>query len=143
MARISGDHRSLSILKTNADRLRTIADFDGMKIAVTAGTTGDQDIRERNPNAIRVPYDNEDLAIRDLLAGKVHALARGDVSNRYDARLHPELTVIDTHPMHPPEEFVIALAKDCVALGQKLDKFLRDARKSGELGKIFAPYLQN
>ncbi len=135
--------RSLSILKTNADRLRTIADFDGMKIAVTAGTTGDQDIRERNPNAIRVPYDNEDFAIRDLLAGKVHALARGDVSNRYDARLHPELTVIDTHPMHPPEEFVISLAKDRVALGQKLDRFLRDSRKSGELDKIFAPYLQN
>ena len=135
--------RSLSILKTNADRLRSIADFDGMKIAVTAGTTGDQDIRERNPNAIRVPYDNEDLAIRDLLAGKVHALARGDVSNRYDARLHPQLAIIDTHPMNPPEEFVMALAKDRVALGQKLDRFLRDSRKSGELIKIFAPYLSN
>jgi polar amino acid transport system substrate-binding protein len=135
--------RSLSILKSNADRFRTIADFDGMKIAVTAGTTGDQDIRERNPNAIRVPYDNEDLAIRDLLAGRVHALARGDVSNRYDARLHSELTVIDTHPMNPPEEFVIALAKDRVALGQKLDRFLRDARKTATLDQLFAPYLQN
>jgi polar amino acid transport system substrate-binding protein len=133
--------RSLSILRSNADRFRTIADFDGMKIAVTAGTTGDQDIRERNPNAARVPYDNEEAAIRDLLAGKVHALARGDVSNRYDARLHPELAVIDVHPMDPVEEFVIAVAKDRVALGQKLDRYLRESRKSGELDRLFAPYL--
>ncbi len=134
--------RSLSILKTNADRFRNIADFDGMKIAVTAGTTGDQDIRQRNPNAIRVPYDDEATAIRDLLAGKVHALARGDVSNRYDARVHPELTVIDVHPMDPVEEFVMAVARDRVALGQKLDHFLRESRRQGRLEEIFRPYLE-
>ncbi len=132
--------RSLSILRSNADRFRTIADLGGMKIAVTTGTTGDRDVRERNPDAIRVPYDNEDEAIRDLLAGKVHALARGDVSNRYDARLHPELAVIDTHPMDPVEEFVVAA--DRVALGQKLDRFLREARRSGELDELFSKYLE-
>lgn len=135
--------RSLSILKSNADRFRDIADFDGMKIAITAGTTGDQDVRERNPNAIRVPYDSEEAAIKDLLAGKVHALARGDVSNRYDARLHPELAVIDRHPMIPVEEFVIAVASERVALGQKLDRFLRDKRRSGELDRLFGKYLEN
>lgn len=135
--------RSLSILKKNADRMRTIADFDGMRIAVTVGTTGDQDVRERNPNAVRVPYDDEDAAIRDLLAGKVHALARGDVSNRYDARIHDGLTVIDVHPMNPPEEFVMAVSRDRVALGQKLDRFLRESRQNGELKKIFAPYISS
>ena len=133
--------RSLTILESNADRFRDIADFDGMKIAITAGTTGDQDVLERNPLAIRIPYDNEELAIKDLLAGKVHALARGDVSNRYDARIHPELHVIDTHAMEPVEEFVIAVASERVALGQKLDRFLSEKRRSGELDKLFAKYL--
>lgn len=134
--------RSLSILKSNADRFRDIADFDDMKIAVTTGTTGDQDILQRNPDAIRVPYESEEAAIKDLLAGKVHALARGDVSNRYDARLHPELTVIDCHPMEPVEEFVIAVAAERVALGQKLDRFLRNKRRTGELDKLFEKYLE-
>lgn len=134
--------RSLSILKKNADRFRSIADFDGMKIAVTIGTTGDQDVRERNPNAIRVGYDNEEAAIRDLLAGKVHALARGDVSNQYDARQHSELAVIDAHPMVPVEEFVVAVSAERVALGQKLDKFLSAARRDGRLAEIFAKWLK-
>ena len=134
--------RSLTILDTNIDRFRDIADFDGMKIAVTTGTTGDQDVRDRNPRAVRVSYDNEEAAIKDLLAGKVHALARGDVSNRYDARIHPELHVIDTHPMDPVEEFVIAVASERVALGQKLDRFLRQKRRDGSLKKLFAKYLE-
>ena len=133
--------RSLSILKSNADRLQSIADFDGLKIAVTSGTTGAQDVADRIPNAIQVPYDNEEAAIKDLLAGKVHALARGDVSNRYDARIHPELAVIDAHPMVPVEEFVVAVSSERVALGQKLDRFLREKRRTGELNKLFADYL--
>lgn len=112
-----------------------------MKIAVTAGTTGDQDVLDRNPNAIRVPYDSEEAAIQDLLAGKVHALARGDVSNCYDACIHPELAVIDAHPMIPVEEFVVAVASERFALGQKLDRFLREKRRTGELNKLFEKYL--
>ncbi len=138
-----GVDRSLSILKSNADRFRSIADLDGMKIAVTAGTTGEKDTHERNPQAILVPYDNEEAAIRDLLAGKVHALARGDVSNRWDTRVYPQLAIIDTHPMDPAEEFVVAVASERVALGQKLDKWLRESRSNGELDKLFAKYLQN
>lgn len=133
--------RSLSILKQNEDRFRTIADLDGMKIAVTAGTTGEADVMARNPEAIPVPYDNEELAIADLLAGKVHALARGDVSNQWDALQHPELCVIDIHPMDPPEEFVIAVAKDRVAMGQKLDLFLREARRDGSLDELFQEFV--
>lgn len=133
--------RSLSILKANADRFRSIADLDGMKIAVTAGTTGEADTRARNPQAVIVPYDNEEQAINDLLAGKVHALARGDVSNRYDARIHKELAVIDAHPMVPVEEFVVAVSSERIALGQKLDRFLRDSRRDGKLNKLFGKYL--
>jgi len=134
--------RSLSILKANADRFRSIADLDGMKIAVTAGTTGEKDTRERNPQAMIVPYDNEEEAINDLLAGKVHALARGDVSNRYDARIHPVLAVIDAHEMVPVEEFVVAVSSERIALGQKLDRFLREARREGKLEKLFGKYLK-
>lgn len=133
--------RSLTILKKNEDRFRDIADFDGAKIAVTKGTTGEQDVRERNPDAIRVPYDDEESAIADLRAGKVHALARGDVSNRWDAKIYPELKVIDTHPMDPVEEFVIAIATDRVALGQKLDRWLIEQRWNGGLDELFEPYL--
>lgn len=135
--------RSLSILKSNADRFRSVADLSGMKIAVTAGTTGERDTRERNPQAVIVPYDNEATAIRDLLAGKVHALARGDVSNRYDARIHQELAVIDAHPMVPVEEFVVAVSSERVALGQKLDRWLRECRRNGRLDQMFARYVGN
>lgn len=135
--------RSLSILKSNADRFRSIADLDGMKIAITAGTTGESDTRKRNSKAVIVPYDNEEEAINDLLAGKVHALARGDVSNRYDARIHPELAVIDAHPMVPVEEFVVAVSSERVALGQKLDRWLRECRRDGRLDRLFAPYVGN
>ena len=135
--------RSLSILKSNEDRFRNIADFDGMKIAVITGTTDDQDIFSRNLHAIRVPYDNEEAATKDLLAGKVHALSRSDLSNRHSARRHPELTVIDRHSSDPSEELVMAVASERVSLGQKLDRFLRNKRRSGELNKLFKNYLND
>lgn len=45
--------------------------------------------------------------------------------------------------MDPTEEFVIAVASERVALGQKLDKWLRESRSNGALDKLFAKYLKN
>ncbi len=77
------------------------------------------------------------------MAGKVHALACGDVSNRWDTHIYPQLVIIDTHPMDPVEEFVVAVVSERVALGQKLDKWQRESRSNGELDKLFAKYLTN
>ncbi len=45
--------------------------------------------------------------------------------------------------MDPVEEFVVAVASERVALGQKLDRWISDSRRNGELDKLFAKYLTN
>lgn len=132
---------TLPFYRQHANCLRTIADFDEMKIAVTFETTGEAEIIAKNPNAIPGLYDNEKLAIAHRLAGKVHALAFGDVSNQWHARQHPKLFVIDVHPIDPHEDFVIAVTKDRVAMGQKLDRFLREMRKSRRMEEMFGEFV--
>ena len=61
----------------------------------------------------------------------------------YDARIHPELAVIDAHPMVPVEEFVVAVSSERVALGQKLDRWLCECRRDDRLDRMFSQYVGN
>jgi polar amino acid transport system substrate-binding protein len=105
--------RSLLIRKSDAETLRTMADFANRTIAVTKGSTADIDTVARKPKSTTVVYhDNQDKAIADLLSGKIDGFGEGDVSNAYLVAKRPdELALADVHPMDPVETFSLAVRK--------------------------------
>ncbi len=134
--------RSLLIRKIDQTNYRTIEDLARRSIGYTAGSTGELDTRARAPSTTQlVAYANEELALLDLRTGKLDALARGDVSNRHDARQHPEFAVIDVHPMSPREQFCFAVAQRHRSLVTALNEYLLEAQRSGRLNRMFAKYL--
>lgn len=134
--------RSLSIRAVDEERLRTIADFGGLTIGFTPGSTGEFDTRERAPdNTQLISYEIEEEAIADLLEGHIDAIARGDVSSRYDATVMPELGVTDVHYYNPREYFVFALPSDNSELQDALNRFLMEMTASGAIDAIIEKYL--
>lgn len=134
--------RSLSIRAADEERLRSMADFEDMTIGFTPGSTGEFDTRERAPeSATLVSYEIEEEAIADLLNGRIDAIARGDVSSRYDATVIPELGVTDVHYYDPREYFVFALPSDNSELQDALNRFLMEMTASGEVDAIIEKYL--
>lgn len=134
--------RSLSIRAADRDRLRTIADFENLTISYTPGSTGEFDARQRAPASTRlVPYVLEEEAVRDLLGGKTDAIARGDVSSLYDARVNPSLAVTDLHFYDPREFFVFSIPSNNESLQKAMDEFLNEMARSGAIDTIVQKYL--
>lgn len=134
--------RTLSIRAEDSGRLKTIADFEGLAIGYTPGSTGEYDTRERAPDSAElIPYEIEEQAIEDLLTGKIDAIARGDVSSLYDATVNSSLAVADLHYYDPLEYFVFAIPSGNVDLEQALNQFLIQMRTSGRIGDIVDSYL--
>jgi ABC-type amino acid transport substrate-binding protein len=135
--------RSLSIRAEDSERLKTINDFDGLSIAYTPGSTGELDSRKRASSLVHLlPYEDEDQAIEDLRTRKIDAIARGDVSSLYDAKVNPELSVADRHYYEPREHFVFALPQNNVELTKALNAFLIEMNASGAVDYIVADYLE-
>ena len=135
--------RSLSIRAADSDRLKTIDDFDGLDIAYTPGSTGELDSRERASSLVKLlPYEDEELAIEDLRSGKIDAIARGDVSSLYDAKVNTDLSVADLHYYDPREYFVFAVPDNNIELIKALNAFLVDMTVSGAVDDIVAGYLE-
>ena len=134
--------RSLSVRAADRDRLRTIADFEDLTISYTPGSTGEFDARQRAPASARlVPYVVEEEAVRDLLEGRIDAIARGDVSSLYDARVNPSLAVTDLHFYDPREFFVFSIPSDNESLQEAIDEFLTEMVRSGAIDTIVQKYL--
>lgn len=134
--------RSLSIRAADRSRFQSIADFAGHSIAYTPGSTGEFDSRQRAPAGTRLlAYEVEEQAIADLLAGRIDAIARGDVSSLYDAHVNPALSVTDLHDYQPREYFVFALPADNTALREALDDYLRELQQTGAIDRILETYV--
>lgn len=134
--------RSLSIRAADEGVLRTMADFENRTIGFTPGSTGEIDTRERAPaSASLMAFEIEEEALEGLLSGKIDAIARGDVSSRYDAAVMPELGVADVHHFNPREYFVFSLPADNPALRDALNRFLMHMSASGEIDAIINKYL--
>jgi ABC-type amino acid transport substrate-binding protein len=95
--------RSFLIRTADAERFSWIGKLGPENtVAVTAGSTADIDIQERNPGGANVDrsYSVQAEAVQALLDGKIDAFGEGDVSNDYLASLHPgKLLVTDKHEM--------------------------------------------
>lgn len=99
------------LVRADDARLRAIDDFAGRTIAVTRGSTAEQDVLMRKPPSAQVVYTaDQGQSLDDLLAGRIDAYATGDAGAHYLAeRSRGRLVVVDVHPFEPPERFAFPL----------------------------------
>ncbi len=123
--------RSLLVRAADRELLKTMDDFAERTIAVTRGSTADIDTMQRKPESTRVVYtDSQQLAIDDLLNGRIDAFAEGDICAHYFANLDSaNLAVIDVHQMEVPETFVFAI-REASQLLDPLNTFIRQKGRS-------------
>lgn len=123
--------RALLIRAADAPTLRTIEDFAGRMIAVTRGSTAEQDTRARRPDSAQIVfYADQQQALMDLSEGRIDAYATGDASCDYlVGRYRGRFAVADRHPFVFPETFAFAVrvASDILA---PLNSFIAAERES-------------
>jgi ABC-type amino acid transport substrate-binding protein len=122
--------RSLLIRERDKDTFRTIEDFENKTIGVTPGSSAAIDTKARKPASTKTKdYQDQAVAVADLLAGSIDAFAEGDVSNLYLAIRKP-LVVTDVHEMDPknPEAFSFPVRKES-GIVDALNDWIRTRQK--------------
>lgn len=99
------------LVRVDDSSLRTIDGFAGRVIAVTRGSTAEQDVLRRRPPSAQVVYTaDQGQSLDDLVAGRIDAYATGDAGAHFLAeRSGGRLAVVDIHPFDLPEQFAFPL----------------------------------
>lgn len=99
------------LVRAEQPQVRTIADLAGRRIAVTRGSTAEDDVLARKPASARVVYTvDQRQSLGELAAGTIDAYATGDAGAPYLAeRSGGRLVVADVHPYRLPERFAFPL----------------------------------
>jgi polar amino acid transport system substrate-binding protein len=99
------------LVRAEQPQVCTIADLAGQTIAVTRGSTAEDDVLARKPASARVVYTvDQRQSLEELAAGTIDAYATGDAGASYLAERSGErFLVADVHPFRLPERFAFPL----------------------------------
>lgn len=99
------------LVRAEQPRVCTIADLAGRTIAVTRGSTAEDDVLARKPASACVAYTaDQRQSLEELAAGVIDAYATGDAGAHYLAeRSGGRFVVADVHPFRLPERFAFPL----------------------------------
>lgn len=99
------------LVRAEQPQVRTIADLAGRTIAVTRGSTAEDDVLARKPSSARVVYTvDQRQSLDELDSGAIDAYATGDAGAHYLAeRSGGRFVVTDVHPYRLPERFAFPL----------------------------------
>jgi ABC-type amino acid transport substrate-binding protein len=99
------------LVRAEQPQICTIADLAGRTIAVTRGSTAEDDVLARKPASARVVSTvDQRQSLDELAAGVLDAYATGDAGAYYLAeRSSGRFVVADVHPFRLPERFAFPL----------------------------------
>lgn len=99
------------LVRAEEPPIATIADLAGRTIAVTRGSTAEDDVLARKPASACVVYTaDQRQSLEELAAGVIDAYATGDAGAHYLAeRSGGRCVVADVHPFRLPEQFAFPL----------------------------------
>jgi ABC-type amino acid transport substrate-binding protein len=99
------------LVRAEQPQVHTIADLAGQTIAITRGSTAEDDVLARKPSSARVVYTaDQRQSLEELAAGTIDAYATGDAGAYYLAeRSGGRFVVADVHPYRLPERFAFPL----------------------------------
>jgi ABC-type amino acid transport substrate-binding protein len=126
-----------AITQKNTTNWNTVASLEGKKVGSITGFSFVPDLR-KIPGIELTLYDNQDAALRDLMAGRVEAILGDSPVMDYGILRNPDwglknLPILETNPDYPlltgTTQYVFGLNKDNAALADAL---------SGEIRKLWA-----
>lgn len=127
----------LTVRETDRDRLRTLADLAGRRVATLAGTIAYEILldAQRAHGIVPVSYDDDVHPYSDLRIGRVDAVLLDHVLADRAMRRHEGLA---THPEPVAVGYYIAiLPPDRLELRDRVNEVLRQAMRDGRLEAIF------
>jgi polar amino acid transport system substrate-binding protein len=121
--------RAILVRASDELQLRSIEDFAGRTIAVTQGSTAEQDVRSRKPATARsVYYADQNAALMDLSEGRIDGYATGDASCHYLVERYPgRFAIADVHQYVLPEHFAFAV-REASGILHELNAFIGQHR---------------
>lgn len=119
--------------KKEAVTITSVADLDGKKIGVQAGTTGELWCQENLPNAKVVSFKTGMDAAIDLKIGAIDAVVLDELPAEAIVAKNPTLAVIrDPEFTENKEEYAIAIKKGNQALVDSINKTIAKMKSNGE-----------
>ena len=126
-------HEVITVRVEDRDRLRTIEDLRGLKVATLTGTIA-EDFMKVQPVRL-LSYDDDVHPYMDLRQNRVDAVVLDNViaarSTHRTGGLYTQLQPVTTG------HYVIVLAKKNTALRDRINQILRDRMRDGTLEEIY------
>ena len=119
--------------KKEAVVINSVADLDGLKIGVQAGTTGELWCQENLPNAKIISHKTGMDAALDLKNGAIDAVVLDELPAEAIVAKNPTLKIQrDPEFTNNKEEYAIAIKKGNTALVDSINATIATMKKNGE-----------
>jgi polar amino acid transport system substrate-binding protein len=132
----------LSLLAPQAEvaKTRSWQDWDkpGIKIAVTLGANSDMFVTEKFKKAEIVRLKTVPENVLALVSGRVHAHASTIDALMTIQKEHKQMAIVPGS--FGSSEVAFALPKGDAALAQRVNQYVRDAKKTGKINQLLAKY---
>ncbi len=135
----------LMIRAADRQRFTSLADLDrpGLKIAYNQGGLNDRFANTVFKQATPVGFASNELAIADLLAGKVDAEVSDSTAAVYMARQNPQLAAMSPDHVFNPVYVAMLLRRDDQTLINFVNIWIDQIELDGTLAKVQAKWLGN
>ncbi|MBP5588245.1 MAG: transporter substrate-binding domain-containing protein [Treponema sp.] len=121
-----------------------VADLEGKKIGVQAGTTGETWVNEASGLTQKevLPFKTGIDAALSLKAGGLDAVILDELPAKEIVSRHPELTIVrDSVFSENKEEYAIAVKKGNKALLDSINKTITTMKENGEYDKLIQAFM--
>ena len=135
--------RLMMIRSADKGRFKSLADLDkpGIKIAYNKGGVNDRFANTVFKRATPIGFDSNELAIADLLVGKVDAQVSNSAAAIYTARHNSRLAAMSPENIFNPIYVAILLRRDDQTLLNFINIWIDQIDMDGTLGKIRTKWL--
>lgn len=137
---------NLAILTNPKSGVKNIKDLDkkGKKVAVKQGSTGHTWAKDNLKNAQLLLFEKENAAVLEVIQEKADAFLYGQLTIYRNWKNHENTTIALLEPFQTkPEYWGVAMRKDDLQLKEKVDEFIKKAKKDGTFDKIADRYLKD
>lgn len=122
--------------------INSIADLEGKKIGVQAGTTGELYVQEEVPDAKISSFKSGMDAAMDLKNGAIDAVVLDELPASQIVKRNPKLKIIrDPYFAANKEEYAIAIKKGNAELLNTINATIADMKKNGDYEALVAAFM--
>ena len=126
----------LVVLKSPAESLLSVKDFDGKKIALSSSSIYDKAVKEILTHSEILYMDNYANQLKSLLDGKVDAIVRDEPEAMMLKDLYPQLVSTQDYLMKYDNAFIAAKNAHGDSLLAELNEFIKQSENNGTLQNL-------